>query len=145
MTKTSYQDTGLTNGEMYYYKISTVNSVNEGTQSQLVSAIPFTYPSVPLSLNAVAGDGNVSLSWSAPSSNGGSALLCYHIYWSESQTGPWTMIDTLNTDLAYNHTGLTHDDTYYYQVAAVNAAGQGPRTILSPSHSLRPSFQQSLE
>ncbi len=113
---------------MYYYKISTVNSVNEGTQSQLVSAIPFTYPSVPLSLNAVAGDGNVSLSWSAPSSNGGSALLFYHIYWSESQTGPWTMIDTLNTDLAYNHTGLTHDDTYYYQVAAVNAAGEGPRT-----------------
>jgi fibronectin type 3 domain-containing protein len=128
VTNTSYQDTGLTNGEMYYYKISTVNSVNEGTQSPLVSTIPFTYPSVPLSLNAVAGDGNVSLSWSAPSSNGGSALLCYHIYWSESRTGPWTMIDTLNTDLVYNQTGLTNDDTYYYQVAAVNAAGEGPRT-----------------
>ena len=44
------------------------------------------------------------------------------------RTGPWTMIDSLSAGMVYAHTGLTNGQTYYYQVAAVNAAGEGPRT-----------------
>ncbi len=128
VTQSSYLDTGLTNGQSYYYKISSVNAVGEGAQSATVSATPFSIPSSPLSLAALAGNGGVSLSWAAPLSNGGASILRYHVYWSESATGPWTMIDTLNTGLVYAHTGLTNGHTYYYQVAAVNVAGEGPRT-----------------
>ena len=37
---TVYTDTGLTNGQTYYYKVSAVNSVGEGTESSEVSATP---------------------------------------------------------------------------------------------------------
>ena len=33
------------------------------------------------------------------------------------------MIDTLSAGLVYAHVGLINGHTYYYQVAAVNAAG----------------------
>jgi len=128
VTQTSYQDLGLTNGQSYFYKISSVNSVGEGAQSAAVNAIPFSIPSVPLSLTATGGNGGVSLGWSAPFSNGGSPVLRYHIYWSLTGAAPWTMIDSLSAGLVYAHTGLTNGQTYYYQVAAVNAAGEGPRT-----------------
>ena len=131
VTQTSYQDPSLTNGQTYYYKISSVNSIGEGVQSAAVSATPLSVPSVPLSLSAVAGNGGVSLGWAAPFSNGGASVLRYHIYWSESAVGPWTMIDTLSAGLAYAHTGLTNGHTYYYQVAAVNIAGEGPRTSIT--------------
>ncbi len=37
-------DTGLTNGTTYYYKVSAVNAIGEGTQSAEVSAIPAPPP-----------------------------------------------------------------------------------------------------
>ncbi|MGC9014780.1 MAG: fibronectin type III domain-containing protein, partial [Thermoproteota archaeon] len=43
---TSYEDTSVTNGVTYYYKISAVNSVGEGPMSNEVSATP-TPPSLP--------------------------------------------------------------------------------------------------
>lgn len=129
VTQTSYQDNGLTNGQAYFYKISSVNAVGEGLKSGAASATPFSIPSVPLSLNAVGGNGGVSLGWAAPFSNGGSSILRYYIFWSESATGPWTKIDTLSAGLVYAHTGLTNGHTYFYQAAAVNAAGEGPRTL----------------
>ena len=128
VTQTSYQDSGLTNGQSYFYKFSSVNSVGEGAPSPAVSATPFSIPSVPLSLMATGGNGGVSLGWSAPFSNGGSSVLRYHIYWSLTGAAPWTMIDSLSAGPVYAHTGLTNGLTYYYQVAAVNAAGEGPRT-----------------
>ena len=128
VTITGYQDVGLTNGQAYFYKISSVNSVGEGSQSGAVSATPFSVPTIPLSLSATGGNGGTSLAWAAPFSNGGASISRYHIYWSESATGPWTMIDTLSSGTVYGQSGLTNGHTYYYQVAAVNAAGEGPRT-----------------
>ena len=43
---TSYEDTSVTNGVTYYYKVSAVNSVGEGPLSNEVSATP-TPPSLP--------------------------------------------------------------------------------------------------
>jgi titin len=128
VSETDYQDTGLTNGQAYFYKISSVNMVGEGSQSAAVSATPFYTPSAPLSLIATGGNGGVSLGWSAPFSNGGASILRYHVQWSNSAAGPWTIIDTFSTGTAYAHTGLTNGITYYYQVAAVNAAGEGQWT-----------------
>src|SRR2546427_7737045 len=43
-----------------------------------------TVPSAPQNLQAAAGNAQVSLSWTAPSSNGGSAITNYKIYRSTS-------------------------------------------------------------
>ena len=76
-TGTTFTKTGLSNGTEYDFKIRAVNSVGNGTASAEVSATPSTIPGLPTGITATAGDQSVSLSWTAPVSNGGSAITKY--------------------------------------------------------------------
>ena len=53
--------------------------------------MPFTVPTVPRSLQAVAGVGSVRLTWTAPISNGGAAITDYVI--QVGHAGVWTTIN----------------------------------------------------
>jgi hypothetical protein len=77
-----------------------------------------TAPSAPQNFTAVPGDGQVSLTWTAPANNGGSEILKYEV----SSGSTW--IDReLNT--AHTFTGLTNGISYTFRVRAVNANGVG--------------------
>src|SRR5947208_1241415 len=126
----SYSDGGLTNGVTYYYKVSAVNNAGEGPQSNEASATPTapaTPPSAPQGLGATAGDATVTLTWSAPSSNGGSQITNYRIYRGTTSGGE-TLKATISNVITYTDTTVTNGATYYYQVSAVNSAGEGPRS-----------------
>jgi len=121
-------DTGLTNGQVYYYKLSAINAVGGGPQSNEASATPhpgITAPSEPLGLQAVGGNAQVLLSWSAPASDGGSPVTNYKVYRGVTSGGE-TYITTVGDVLAHTDSGLTNGQTYYYQVSAVNGIGEGP-------------------
>ena len=45
-----------------------------------VPAVPVTVPGAPAGLTATAGDGQVTLSWAAPASDGGSPVTGYNVY-----------------------------------------------------------------
>nr|QNO53394.1 hypothetical protein JNHLJEBA_00004 [Methanosarcinales archaeon ANME-1 ERB6] len=127
---TSYNDTAVTNNQTYYYQVSAVNEVGEGVKSNEASATPkrgVTMPSAPQKLRATAGDGYVNLSWSAPSDDGGSAITEYKIYRGTSPGGesPHAFVSANTT--SYNDTAVTNNQTYYYQVSAVNLAGEGAK------------------
>src|SRR2546421_3222621 len=86
----SYSDGGLTNGVTYYYQVSAVNNVGEGPRSNEASATPTAPagpPTAPQGLGASPGDATVTLTWSAPSSNGGSPITNYRIYRGTSSGG----------------------------------------------------------
>jgi len=51
----TFTNTGLTNGQTYYYKVSAVNAVGEGSLSAEVSAAPATQPTATLNLQATLG------------------------------------------------------------------------------------------
>src|SRR5205807_407267 len=126
----SYSDGGLTNGVTYYYQVSAVNAAGEGPRSNEASATPTapaTPPSAPQGLGATAGDATVTLTWSAPSSNGGSPITNYRIYRGTASGGE-TLKTTIGNVLTYTDTTVTNGVTYYYQVSAVNSAGEGPRS-----------------
>src|SRR5437879_5671384 len=126
----SYSDGGLTNGVTYYYQASAVNNAGEGPRSNEASATPTapaTPPGAPQGLSATAGDATVTLTWSAPSSNGGSPITNYRIYRGTSSNGE-TQLATIGNMLTYTDTAVTNGVTYYYQVSAVNGAGEGPRS-----------------
>src|SRR3989440_149570 len=126
----SYSDAGVTNGVTYYYQVRAVNAAGEGPRSNEASATPTapaTPPGAPQGLGATAGDATVTLTWSAPSSNGGSPITNYKIYRGTSSNGE-TLKATIGNVLTYTDTTVTNGVTYYYQVSAVNAAGEGPRS-----------------
>jgi len=123
-----YNDTGLINDQVYYYRVSAVNAVGEGPQSVLASAIPLvftTIPTAPQNLTATPGDTTVNLTWLAPLTNGGKPVTNYKIYRGTTPGGE-TLLTTISTMYYYNDTGLLRDQTYYYRVSAVNANGESP-------------------
>ncbi|MCE7735752.1 MAG: hypothetical protein GPJ54_12790 [Candidatus Heimdallarchaeota archaeon] len=117
---TTYNDTGLTNGNTYSYTVSAINANGEGSESTSDNATPSTTPGTPTGLTATKGNTFVDLSWNAPGDNGGSVLTNYKIYRDGS---PIATISSTTT--TYNDTGLTNGDTYTYTVSAINANGEG--------------------
>ena len=121
---TSYTDTGLTNGQIYWYKVSAVNAVGEGALSNERSATPqATVPGAPTLTSANAGNGSVSLQWTPPA-NGGATITNYNIYRS-TQSGQEVFLTQLGNVTSYTDPGLTNGQTYWYKVAAVNSVGVG--------------------
>ena len=101
------------------------------TESQTVSVIDgsssdtSTRPSAPQNLQANGGNAQVTLSWSSPASNGGSAITGYKIYRSTS-SGTETGYVSLGNVTSYTNTGVTGGTTYFYKVRAVNSVGISP-------------------
>ncbi|MCJ2670392.1 MAG: fibronectin type III domain-containing protein, partial [Candidatus Thermoplasmatota archaeon] len=71
-TVLTYTDTGLSNGQTYYYQVSAVNEVSEGPKSNEANATPAGLPSPPENLQATADLSSINLTWEAPTSDGGS-------------------------------------------------------------------------
>ncbi len=144
----SYTDLGKTNGVTFYYTVSAVNAAGEGARSGEVSATPMgagVVPSAVQYLQAVAENAQVTLSWQAPSSSGSSAITGYNVY-RGTASGSGTLLTTVGTVLTYTDNAATNGVTYYYQVSAVNAIGEGPKsnvasaTPAASTDSIRPTI-----
>ena len=95
----------------------------------MASATPAaTSPGAPAGLTATAGNAQVTLSWAAPASDGGSPVSGYIVYQGTSPGGETgaPVNGSLVTGTSYTVTGLTNGTTYYFKVSAVNAVGQSP-------------------
>ncbi len=89
-----------------------------------VSAL--TEPGRPTSLSATAGDSQASLSWSAPTVNGGSAVTDYVIESSVDGGSTWTIVsDTTSTATSASISGLNNATSYRFRVSAVNSVAMG--------------------
>jgi fibronectin type 3 domain-containing protein len=124
-TALSLTDSGLTNGETYYYKVAAVNAVGEGQRSSAASATPATVPSAPWNAAASAVVGKVTLTWQAPNSTGGRPIARYDIYrGSTPETIGSTPIGNVSLfTQVYNDTTVAPSTTYCYLVKAVNGIG----------------------
>ena len=78
-------------------------------------------PRAPRNLTAVGGDGEVALTWRAPSSDGGAAITDYE--YRIDGTDPW--ISTGSTSTTHTVTGLVNGTEYTFEVRAVNRKGPG--------------------
>ena len=128
-TATTYAHTGLASGDTRHYRVSAINTNGSGTASNVDSATTgTTVPGAPTGLTATAsGATQINLSWSAPASDGGSAITGYKIEVSSNGGTSWTTLvaDTGNATTTYQHTGLTASSTRHYRVSAINANGSG--------------------
>lgn len=130
-------DTGLTNGVTYYYQVKAVNATGEGPGSNEATATPMPVvvpPQVPASPQSLVASTSsikgVTLSWTAPASNGGSPITSYTIYRSRNagRESSYASATCVATTCSYENKSAASGVTFYYQVAAVNLVGTGPRS-----------------
>jgi hypothetical protein len=91
-------------------------------------AYDFTTPGAPTGLTAMPGDGQVSLSWTTPASNGGSAITKYQLSYGATSgySQSWQDIQGSGAStVGHTVTGLTNGTGYTFEIRAVNAAGTG--------------------
>jgi hypothetical protein len=89
------------------------------TQEEWLTYVSLSTPSTPTGLSASAGNGQVTLSWSASS-----GATSYNLYRGTSAGGESaTPIKTGLTGTSVTDTGLVNGTAYYYEVAAVNSVG----------------------
>ena len=79
-------------------------------------------PDAPTNVTTTPGDGKVTVSWTAPASNGGVAIYKYTVTTSDSQQTCQTNGTTTSCDV----TGLTNGTSYTFSVVATNIAGNSP-------------------
>ncbi|WP_374969514.1 fibronectin type III domain-containing protein [Terrabacter sp. BE26] len=82
-------------------------------------------PSAPATVAATAGDGQATITWTAPTSDGGAAVTSYRVSAvTLSGAQPADVIVTAGTTATM--TGLTNGAQYAFDVSATNQAGAGP-------------------
>ena len=116
----------VTNGNHTLTALVTDYAGNTATSSAVVNVQnngTAAAPGAPTLNSATAGSASVTLNWSAPASDGGSALTGYRVYRSSS-SGAETLLATVGLGTSYTDTGLTNGSTYFYKVSAVNGVGE---------------------
>lgn len=121
----SYEATGLTNGTTYHFMIKATNAGGDSPSSEGVSATPVTVPGIPIGIKATAGDGQATVSFTAPTDNGGSPITGYIV---TSNPGNITATGTGKTIAV---TGLTNGTAYTFTVKAINAVGNSAGSTAS--------------
>ena len=95
------------------------------TYEDINSAMPVNVPGIPTGVTAVAGNGQATVSFTAPEDNGGSPITGYIV---TSSPGNITATGTGTTITVY---GLTNGTTYTFTVKAVNAVGNSAESAAS--------------
>jgi hypothetical protein len=114
---------GVGNGGTHVYRVTAVNKVGAGPYSNPASATTPNVPGAPGTVTATGGNGQVAVTWTAPASNGGSAITEYDVY----KDGGSTPI-CAGTSQPCTNAGLGDGESHIYTVKARNAVGLGPGT-----------------
>jgi subtilisin family serine protease/fibronectin type 3 domain-containing protein len=129
-TTTSFTDTGLANGQTYWYSVVAVDFSGIKGYSNRMSATPTggtqppvdtEKPSAPTNVQASASDKAVNLTWAASTDNVG--VTGYTVYWGTGSTEPTTWNEITVTGTSWQQSMLLNGTTYWYKVVARDAAG----------------------
>lgn len=123
----TFTDTAVENGKLYYYRVRAVDSPvppgKESLDSEEVAALPTdrTPPAPPSGITVVPGVGRVFLTWNE---NKERDLAGYHVYRSiKSGADYQRLTTTLIRRTTFSDETVQQGMTYYYAVTAVDTTG----------------------
>ena len=120
---------GLTNANDYTFTVKASTLWGTGVASTASSAVTPTAPATaPTGVSAVAGVAQATVSFTAPTDNGGTPITGYTVI-----SNPAGGIDSNSGTTATSHviTGLTNGIAYTFTVIATNSGGNGPASAAS--------------
>ncbi|SHG16144.1 Fibronectin type III domain-containing protein [Jatrophihabitans endophyticus] len=124
---------GLARGRSYTFTVAAVNAVGTGADSAASNAVtvPAVAPSAPAIGTATLVGTTATVTWTRPAADGGAAVGGYVVtpYVGSTAQPAVRVGDTTTADVA----GLAKARSYTFRVAAVNAAGTGPKSAASTS------------
>ena len=130
---TSHTVTGLNDGATHSFHVRAVNDSGPGVWAYVDASIPHSLdvPAAPNGLAAVAGDGQVALTWDTPS-DGNIWRWEYRQREGTLKWGKWKEIDPSGAGTTgHTVTDLTNGTEYTFAVRAVNGSGNGAATTAS--------------
>jgi predicted RNA-binding protein with TRAM domain len=126
----------LTNGASYSVLVRADNSIGSGAGSIPASTTPRTVPDAPTGVLAQSNTASADVAWTAPVSDGGSAVSAYVANAYATSTSTTVVSSCTSAVAACSISGLTNGTQYFVSVVAQNAAGasvaSGPRMAVTP-------------
>lgn len=122
----------LTNGIPYTFTVAAVNEAGIGFESAMSAPVTPRAPQAgaPTGVTATPGAGSATVSWTAPTSTGGSPITGYRV---TPWIGPAAQQSQVFTSTARTQvlTGLENGSYYRFTVKALTANGYGPSSEIS--------------
>ena len=118
----------LTNGTPHTFQVRAENRGGspDGEPAEVTATPTATAPGPPQTLEASAGDAEVTLSWLAPSSDGGATITSYQYrYKTTGNYSGWSTVNGGGAARSVTVSSLANGTPHTFQVRAVNSAGDG--------------------
>jgi len=127
--------TGLSNGSAYVFRVLAQNSSGFSVPSTVsTAAIPVSLPQSPTNVSTVRGNAKISVHWTVPLNNGGSAITAFKVQYSKTTGASWVTATTCVTTTTHcTVTGLVVGTKYIFRVLGENALGSSSYSSASPS------------
>jgi hypothetical protein len=116
----------LSNATTYAVRLRAINSIGPSSASSPSNGTTFGVAGAPTATKAklTGADSDIYVEWTAPASNGGSAITDYVIEYSDDAGANWQIAaDSVSTATNATFTSLSRTTTYIFKVKAVNLVG----------------------
>ncbi len=122
--QTTFQNTGLTTGTTYFYRVKAINTAGSSGYSNTASATPASVPAAPSNLSAATSSTTqINLGWTDNSNNENNFVLERALTNAFNTVTSFTLAANQTT---YSDSGLAAGTAYFYRVKATNAVGSSP-------------------